>query len=99
MARQQAAATSWVLVSSARLSKITPTKKARGRVTPGLQGARPKKDQESEPQRTEGQRHGRATGLLRHERPTILMNATSGHRLLPLRFVSPKDRRVGRRIL
>jgi hypothetical protein len=52
----------------------------------------PTKGQESQPQRIDGQRRGRATGLLRHERPTILMNATSGHRVLPLRFVSPQDR-------
>lgn len=99
MARQQAAATSWVLASVAGLSKIRSTKKARGRVTPGLQGACPEKDQESDPERINGQRRGRATGLFRHEHPTILMNSTKGHRSLPLQFESPKDRRVKRRVL
>ncbi len=90
MARQQAAATSWVLVTVSRLSRIRPTKKARGRVTPGLQRASPATDQESKSQREDGRRRARPSDLLRHERPAIRVSATHGHRCLPLRFVSSK---------
>jgi hypothetical protein len=71
------------LAPQASVSAFPPLdqqKKARRRVTPGLEGACPQRTRMSTSPPTTGDRRGQAIGLLRHERPAIPEITAGGHR-------------------